>query len=265
MIRSWSRLWKVRDPVAAPTAGSEVFDDLEAEDERLEAILAALGQNDWAASSAAPGWKVVDVVVHLAQTDEAVVRTTAGERLTRLWGQATVGSLDAAMDQAVREESAPPALAFERWRRARRAALLALRRADPSREVDWAARPLKPRVLATTRLAEHWTHGLDITGPLQISFPDCERLRHVAWLAHRSLPYAWSLVGRPARDVFCELSGPSGETWTYGPHDAASAICGPAGEFCRVAAQRLSPEATQLTVRGPHGREALAVLRTYAA
>jgi uncharacterized protein (TIGR03084 family) len=247
------------------TAGSEVFDDLEAEDERLEAILAALGDDDWAASSAAPGWRVVDVVVHLAQTDEAVVHTTGGGSLDRLWGPGTPGSLDAAMDQAVRAESAPAALAFERWRQARRAALLALRRADPDRAVRWAARPLKPRVLATTRLAEHWTHGLDITGPLQISFPDSERLRHVAWLAHRSLPYAWSLAGRQARDVFCELSGPSGETWTYGPHDAASSICGPAGEFCRVAAQRLSPEAAQLAVSGPYGREALGVLRTYAA
>jgi uncharacterized protein (TIGR03084 family) len=248
-----------------PTAGAEVFDDLEAEDDQLEAVLAALGDDEWAASSGAPGWKVVDVVVHLAQTDEAVVQTTAGGSLSRLWGQGRPGSLDAAMEQAVRAEPAPAALAFDRWRRARRAALMALRRADPNQPVGWVARPLKPRVLATTRLAEHWTHGLDITGPLRISFPDSERLRHVAWLAHRSLPYAWSLAGAQARDVFCELSGPSGETWTYGPPDAASAISGPAGEFCRVAAQRLSPEATQLTVRGPYGRQALGVLRTYAA
>ena len=251
--------------MAVSTAGSEVFADLEAEDERLEAILAALSEDEWAASSAAPGWKVVDVVLHLAQTDEAVVQTTAGRSLSRLWGPGRPGSLDRAMEQAVRAEPAPPALVLERWRRARRAALTALRRADPNQAVGWAARPLKPRALATTRLAEHWTHGLDITGPLGIRFPDSERLRHVAWLAHRSLPYAWSLAGRQPCEVFCELSGPSGETWTYGPSDAASAIRGPAGEFCRVAAQRLAPEATQLSGRGPCGREALAVLRTYAA
>ena len=48
-------------------------------------------------------------------------------------------------------------------------------------------RPIRPATLATTRLAEHWAHGLDITVPLGISFPDTGRLRHVAWLAHRSL------------------------------------------------------------------------------
>ena len=36
------------------------------------------------------------------------------------------------------------------------------------------AGPVKPATLATTRLAEHWAHGLDITGPLGIDFPDTE-------------------------------------------------------------------------------------------
>jgi uncharacterized protein (TIGR03084 family) len=204
-------------------------------------------------------------VLHLAQTDEAVVDAAAGGDSSRLWGPGLPGGLDAAMDQAVRAETAPPRLVFERWRQARRTALTALRRADPSREVGWVARPLKPRVLATTRLAEHWTHGLDITGPLELPYPDTDRLRHVAWLAHRSLPYAWSLVGGQAQDVFCELTGPTGEVWTYGPPQATSGIQGPAGEFCRVGAQRLAPTATRLTVRGPYGREALQVLRTYAS
>jgi uncharacterized protein (TIGR03084 family) len=124
---------------------------------------------------------------------------------------------------------------------------------------------LKPRVLATTRLAEHWIHGLDITGPLEVPFPDTDRIRHVAWLAHRTLPYAWSLAGGEAHAVFCELSGPGGETWTFGPADAPSAIRGPAGEFCRVGARRLGPEATHLTVEGPYAGAALRVLRTYAA
>ena len=33
-------------------------------------------------------------------------------------------------------------------------------------------RPVKPATLATTRLAEHWAHGLDITVPLGIKFPE---------------------------------------------------------------------------------------------
>ena len=45
----------------------------------------------------------------------------------------------------------------------------------------------------------------------------------------------------------------------------ASAITGPAGAFCRVAARRLTPGASGLRTTGPHAGVALAHLRTYAA
>ena len=249
--------------LAAPSR--DVFEDLEAEDERLEAILAGLDDDLWASPSDAVGWTVRDVVVHLMQTDEQVMRAIAGTAMGQLWKSSGVGTLDEAVDRAVRAEAGPAEVIFERWRAARRAALAALRKADPTRAVPWAAAPLKPKALTTTRLAEHWAHGLDITGPLGIPFPDTDRLHHIAWLAHRSLPYALSLVGEEPHVVFCELSGPSGDTWTFGPADADSAIRGPAGDFCRVGARRLSPEASHLKSTGPHGAAALRALRNYAA
>ncbi len=124
------------------------------------------------------------------------------------------------MDRDVRAERAAPAAVFERWRTARRAAIAALQQADPAQRLRWAAAPLKPTTLATTRLAEHWAHGLDITGPLDIPFPDTDRLRHIAWLAQSSLPYAFTLVGEEPHDVFCELTAPDGATWRYGQFEA---------------------------------------------
>jgi uncharacterized protein (TIGR03083 family) len=56
----------------------DIFDDLEAEQDRLEKILAGLDGARWAAPSAAAGWSVTDVVLHLAQTEEAVVASTGG-------------------------------------------------------------------------------------------------------------------------------------------------------------------------------------------
>jgi uncharacterized protein (TIGR03084 family) len=243
---------------------SGIFDDLEAEDDQLETILASLTDQQWAAPSAAPGWTVRDVVVHLMQTDEAVVRSIEGLG-GPLPGGRPAGTLDDAMDQAVRGEPAPPDQIFERWRTARRAASRALRGADPDRRFPWATNALRPGVLATTRLAEHWTHALDISGPLGAPYPDSPRLRHIAWLAHRTLPYAFSLVGEDAPDIYCELSGPDGETWSFGPPEADSTIRGPVGEFCRVGAQRLAPADTHLTTAGPYAEAALRHLRTYAA
>src|SRR5260370_22752452 len=100
---------------------------------------------------------------------------------------------------------------FGRWRRARQAALAALRAADPDQAVEWMVGSVKPTTLATTRLTEQWAHGLDITGPLGIDFPDTGRLRHVAWLAHRTLPYALSLAGLPPVPARGEVRAPDGE------------------------------------------------------
>ncbi|HYZ99596.1 MAG TPA: maleylpyruvate isomerase family mycothiol-dependent enzyme [Acidimicrobiales bacterium] len=241
-----------------------ILDDLQAEQDRLDAILEGLDDGAWRSPSAAAGWSVADVVLHLAQSEEAVTasavrdadlgRPAAGER----------ASVDDVAEWMVQAERAEPSVVFDRWRTARRASLAALRGADPDARLRWVASPLRPATLATTRLAEHWAHGLDITGPLGIPFPDTERLRHIAWLAHRTLPYAFGLGGDTAGDVYCELSAPDGATWRYGSSGARSTITGPAGAFCRVAAQRLRPEEADLVATGPHGAAALRVLRTYA-
>jgi uncharacterized protein (TIGR03084 family) len=246
-----------------------IFDDLVAEQDRLEAILDEFDDAAWGTESGAAGWTTADVVLHLAQTEEMVVASARGQRFELgSRGDAGAGAgaetLDEAMDRTVRAERAAPAAVFERWRTARRAAVAALREADPQQRLRWAAAPLKPTTLATTRLAEHWAHGLDITGPLHISFPDTDRLRHVAWLAQGSLPYAFTLAGEESHDVFCELTAPDGASWQYGSPDADSTIAGAAGAFCRVGAQRLAPEDSGLVASGPHGPTALRVLRNYA-
>ena len=243
----------------------QILDDLEAEQERLETLLAALTVEQWATPSAARGWTIADVVLHLAQTEEGVAYTLTSDDSYNVFDRGD-RALDDAVDDAVRAQRAPAQEIFERWRTARRAALDALRTADPDKRVPWAATPLRPQVLATTRLAEHWAHGLDITAPLDLPFPDTDRLRHIAWLAHRTLPYAFGVEGLEAHDVRCELTAPGGtSTWRYGPEDADSTITGPAGEFCRIGARRLKPEDSTLVAEGPHAAEALRVLRNYAA
>ena len=250
--------------VGARSCVVDIFSDLAAEDDRLESILESLDDDAWLSHSSAPGWSVADVVLHLAQTDESVVATAATSGGEPSWrtGPQTVDEL---MEVMVREERAAPAEVFARWKVARREALSALRSADPARRLQWAAAPLKPATLATTRIAEHWAHGLDIVVPLGIDFPDTDRLRHIAWLGHNTLPYAFALASLEPQPVYCELTGPFGDTWCFGPTDASSRIVGEAGEFCRVGAQRLAPEASHLVASGPHGATALKVLRNYAS
>jgi uncharacterized protein (TIGR03084 family) len=257
-----------------------IFDDLEAEQTRLEAILDALDSEQWAATSGAAGWSVADVVLHLAQSEEAVAASVAAASVpaagptgatlgTILADRPAEASMDEVAEQAVRAERAERAegsAVLQRWKRASAASRAALRAADPSQPLPWVGAPLKPATLATTRMTEHWAHGLDITGPLGIEFPDTSRLRHVAWLAQRTLPYAFAGAGLPPAEVSCKLTEPDGTTeWWFGPADAGSAISGLAGAFCRVAVRRLDADRSGLRVTGPDAATALRLLRTYAA
>ena len=240
----------------------DILTDLIAEQDRLERILAGLDDSQWLAPSLCAGWTVADVVLHLAQTEESVVASGAAGNST-MWREGP-DTVDGMMETLVQEQRAAPAQVFARWKTARRAAVDTLRSADPNSRLRWAAAPLKPATLATTRLAEHWAHALDIVEPLAIDFPDTDRLRHIAWLGHNTLPYAFGLIGHEPVPIHCELTGPSGDTWTFGPPDAASRIVGAAGEFCRVGAHRLAADDSNLVATGPDGATALQVLRNYA-
>jgi uncharacterized protein (TIGR03084 family) len=240
----------------------EILSDLRAEYSRLDAILDGLTNAEWNSPSDAPGWTICDVVIHLAVSEEGVA-TSIG------YANPTWTNWDGAMDDAiavvVAENRAEPADAFARWRAATTSSVQALGAADPKERVSWAAAPLRPGSLATTRLAEHWAHALDISVPLGIDLPDTDRLRHIAWLGHRTIPYGCDLIGVEAQPVRVELTSPDGELWGYGPTDAESRIMGSAGDFCRVGAQRLSPAESGLVAEGPFANQALAVLRNYAA
>ncbi|WP_188189876.1 maleylpyruvate isomerase family mycothiol-dependent enzyme [Nonomuraea sp. SYSU D8015] len=243
---------------------TDIFDDLAAEYRQLDAVLESLTPEQWSQASAAEGWTVADVVLHLAQTEEAVTAPAITEAKAFLpSAEATVDGM--ADEMVAAERGMPPADLLARWRKAAFATPGALRAHPPGTRLSWVRTPLSPRTLATTRIAEHWAHALDITVPLGLAYPDTARLRHVAWLAHRTLPYAFAVAGLPDVPVFCDLTAPDGNRWTFGDPDAPNRITGPASEFCRVGARRLTPEQTGLVAEGPNAADALRVVRNYAA
>ena len=241
-----------------------MFSALEAEQKAIDRMLGGLSPSDWASGSLCPGWSVSDVVLHLAQTEEAVVASIEGGRFGISVPEAkTVDDLMAGWVAA--ERGAEPVQVLERWRSASEASLDALRTAPPDSSLQWAAAPLKPRTLATTRLSEHWIHALDVSQPLGLPWPDTERLWHIARLAHRTLPYAYMRAGRDdPPGLFLDLVGPDGVPWTFGDPGAECVIAGSAGEFCRVAGRRLAASETSLSSNGERASEVLELIRTYA-
>jgi uncharacterized protein (TIGR03084 family) len=242
---------------------TDIFDDLEAEYEQLDAVLATLTPAQWSHPSAAEGWTVSDVVLHLTQSEELAAASIAGD--DALLVRKPAGEVDAIADELVTaQRDIAPADLLARWRTAAFAVPAALCAQPKGTRLSWVAGTLSPATLATTRLAEHWAHAHDITAPLGIPYPDTARLRHIAWLGHRTLPYAFAVEGVEGGPVHCELTAPDGGLWQFGDPAAPSTISGPAADFCRVGARRLAAADSTLKATGPYGPQALTVLRNYA-
>ena len=106
--------------------------------------------------------------------------------------------------------------------------------------------------MATARMMETWAHGLDVADALGVTREPTARLRHVAHLAVRALPYAFAVHGRPVPEVpvRVELTGPDGQAWTWGPAEAADRVTGPALDFCLRMTQRRHRDDLALVATG---------------
>ena len=251
------------------TASTErtIVDDYEDEQRELYEVLCSLTDDEWATPTPAPGWDVRDQVSHLADTEEVAADTlTAGPR-TLNEEAARFPSGDAFTEAGCdrgRQMSGPEVREWW-WSGAERVRSL-LRAHDRSTRVPWGL-GMGWKAFVTARLMEHWAHGLDVRAAVNRPPQDGGRLRHIAWICTGAVPYALGVAGVEAPEghtLRVEVTGPDGELWTYGPGDATDRITGPAGQWCRLAVQRITlDQATDLHADGPLAELALRHARAF--
>lgn len=246
---------------------------LAAQHEELDDLLDGLDEPDWGRPvPACPGWTVADTVLHLAQTDELVLSSAEhgfAAAAAPLTGGAGTGRTvdDTVAHMVAHERGASGAEVHARWRRAAAALRDRLAGCDPREPMPWVVADLPARTMATTRLSECWIHTHDVAEALGRDPVGDDRLWHIARLAWRTIPYAFTRAGLPAPSgpVAVSLTAPDGSTWDFGADPSATTtVTGPALDFCLVAARRRDPAASGLQAHGPDGPAVLAHLRTYA-
>lgn len=243
-----------------------LVDDLVAESSSLDTVLEMLQETQWSLATPAAGWSVADQIGHLAYFDEATLQSLSDPEQFRQDAKALVG-VGGNLPDRIAAEYRKRNIDRRAWFRTARARLVeAYRVCDPARRLPWYGVDMSPASSVTARLMETWAHGQDVCDALGIDREPTDRLRHVAHLGVRAIPYSFSVndLPRPTVPVRVELCAPSGEEWTWGPSGAADRVRGSAFEFCLVVTQRRHPSDAGLDVAGATAERWVSVAQAFA-
>lgn len=245
----------------------QICDDLRAEHDALDAVVANLDEEQWMIMTPSPGWNIKDQVRHLAYFDDRAALSAADPDAFNKHLEEILGDLEGFMkflDAVGKDMSIEELMGW--WRREREKMLTAYEAVGPKTRLAWYGRPMSALSSATARLMETWAHGQDIYDALSLGREYTDRLRHIAYLGVNT--FGWTYANRgleaPENTVRIELTSPSGELWTWGPEGSNDKITGPAESFCLVTTQRRHVDDTDLVVLGETARDWLLKTQCFA-
>ena len=245
----------------------ELVDDLAAEHDDLDRLVAGLASAEWDLSTPAEGWSIKDQIGHLAYFDEvAELAATDADGFAALL-EAAIEDPDDYVERATdRARATGGAEVLAWWRDARSSLVVGLADLDPEARVPWFGPPMGARSFVTARLMETWAHGQDVVDTLDATREPTDRLLHVAHLGVRTRPFSYAVRGRsmPDADVRVELTSPGGDEWAWGEPGAADVVRGPALDVCLLVTQRRHVDDTDLEVTGDAAAEWTSIAQAFA-
>ena len=241
-----------------------LIDDLAAEVAALDAVLADLDDAAWMAQTPAPGWRVVEQVIHLVIFDERCKWGISDpDRFTQDLEFIRSSGGFSAIEAGYLSQA--PAHLRTTWINGASDLRDAGRTVDPKARCRWYGPSMSATSMLTARLMETWAHGYDICDAIGVTPVATDRLRHVAHIGVNARPFAYAAnkMTMPDVPVRVELRSPSGETWTWGP-DADDVVRGDALGFCLAATQRRHVSDCGLEMTGDAAREWMSIVQAFA-
>lgn len=230
---------------------SRVARDLQAEQQALDDVVSALGDDGWTTPTPSPGWTVADQIGHLTYFDRAAATAITdpdafGSLVSDLFAAGNAEAADE-MTLGPYRRLSPSELASA-WRSGRESLAEAAATLSDGDRIAWYGPSMGSKSFLTARLMEVWAHGQDVVDAVGAHRPATDRLRHIAQLGY--ITRGWSYANRgldvPDAEVLVNLDAPSGGSWSFGPDDAAESVTGPADDFCLVVTQRRHVDDTAL-------------------
>ncbi|PXY19091.1 TIGR03084 family metal-binding protein [Prauserella muralis] len=244
-----------------------VLDDLDAESGEVDALVVDLPDERWSTPTPAEGWTIAHQIAHLAWTDDkALLAARTPDDFGAELKRALAAGENYVDDGAAELAATPPARLLQRWRDGRAELRAALAAVPAGEKLPWYGPPMSAASMATARMMETWAHGQDIADALGLTRPPTRRLWHIARFGVRTRDFAFQLrsLAPPTEEFRVELTAPDGDTWTFGPADAAQRVTGSALGFCLVVTQRRHPDDTDVEATGEQAREWLGIAQAFA-
>jgi uncharacterized protein (TIGR03084 family) len=242
-------------------------DDLAAETVVLRNLVTGLGEDGWRAPTPAAGWAIGDQFSHLAFFDDAAIRSATDPEgfATELEHVVTAGQLtpDTIADR-YRALTGAELLAW--FDSSRRRLIRVFAELDPALRLPWFGLPMSAASSLTARIMETWAHGQDVADTLGQERAATGRLRHIAHIGVRAMPYSFAANGLevPHEPVRVELAAPGGDRWTWGPEQAANQVRGPALDFCLLVTQRRHRDDLAILADGHVAEQWLTIAQAFA-
>lgn len=249
------------------TDAGPIVDDLRAESDELDALVAPLPESRWRQTTPAPGWTIAHQIGHLLWTDRVALTSVTDEPAFHQLLTAAAEDPAGFVDKAAEEQARRPAAALlDDWRATRRRLHEALLDVAPTRKLAWFGPAMSAASMATARLMETWAHGLDVADALGVQRVPSDRLRSIAHLGVRTRDFAFAVHGlpAPAEPFRVELRAPGGSTWEWGPHDAAQRVTGSALDFCFLVTQRRPLAELDVEAVGDDAKRWLTIAQAFA-
>ena len=247
-----------------------VLDDLVAEQEALDAVVAQLRPAQWSLATASPRWSIADQIGHLTYFDATAALAIRDAAAFEAHRDELLGALtdELAADDVTlgRFRSLQPGEQLAEWRRGRDDLERASRTLDEATRVEWYGPSMGAKSFLTARLMEVWAHGQDICDTIGVDRPATDRIRHVAQIGVITRGWTYLVRGEepPEQPVAVELTAPSGETWRWNEADGADTVTGPAIDFCLVVTQRRHPLDTDLVITGEAAQDWMSKAQAFA-
>jgi uncharacterized protein (TIGR03084 family) len=244
----------------------KVFEDLAAEGDDVDRLVAGLNEEQWRTPTAAAGWTVADQVAHLTFIFELAGTAAADPARFQKMIEGAQDDFSGAVNAALAPYRAlSPADLLRRWRDQRAATVAALAACPAGTIVPWLVRPLTPDVLACAGIMELYGHGQDIADALGANRDCTAGLEHLVGFAVLTRDFAYQTHGQtPADHEFrFELTGPAGELWTYGPESSPDRVTGSALGFCLLVTRRRHRDDTDVVASGADADHWLDIAQAY--